>query len=1369
MARILLNSEDEISVGGTNDIIFNSAGTEVLSLDPGSKATIFGFQRGGETIVLDGPATDYTFTVNAANVTITALDGTVIKLTVGSTAGSIVFGGGSDSRDLVIAGGAVQLDGATLPNGVPTVPVAGPGTYTVAAQDGFVQHEEGVMVTYVITRTSTVGAESLTFSVAGDNNGGTVPPAIAGIDFTVGSATVTFADGQSTATFNVFLTSDLAVEGVEGYKITVFDGAQVVATTTQLLADATNKNGVGQTFQLTTGIDTVAGLIGSGGSTSTVGNDTIVGTQSTLTTFDNIDGGAGDDTLQVLDTGTGAPASFGFTTIKNVENLQYVSTRGFEANKLNTTAMVGLKTLDVTVDTGFNQTITSTIDMTKMTITNSDDGNISVVGGGGSLTVNVLEDADVNVGQTAVDNNFTDVTVNGGSVVSVRDVNNGSSLTTITLNDFDNDVYLEGDGLSTINIDDIANDGTWYNEVNIADAAATLTVNLSNIDDLGNFGIYSNGANSLIVNGNSGLVEIDEIQTDGTSVTLNAVGSNVTLDGDITGNSLTSVALNATGGAIDIDDINGVNTLAGNLSVTISGGSSVSIDSVSQTANGQTTIVSTNTAGVYIDNQLGDNTSFTGGTGADNVAFGDNDLANDMGGGDDTVRLNAGDIDGTISGGAGKDTLVMTSINAAAITATTSGLSNFEVLALTPAQGIPQTDTINLANAGFTAGVATYVVSDGSAPGNVQETATISFSGIASGAAGVDGADTLTFTYGADSTSVIFENKDDAVAMATEFAAALNADGNAEWDAVDNGDGTVTLVHTAGGFTTDVTAANFSFADKTTPGAPALEAPVNALNFGTTNEGEDAVVGVAEVWTLNLTSVTLNPGETLTLTENRPFPFSDPAFTYTNGAAFPIDQDGGALALAIVAAANGDGDFSARWTATRVGNDVVFTANSTGDRVDLTLSGSLTVADNYTFTNTTPGVTANAAEQEQAYFTLDGAAIGDDQVLFDGQTITFAGTETTAAQLRATFVAQYNALPVYDPILAPGGRTWTASNGLGSTIVLTSVVAEARTNLQPSDFVFVDDVSNGTGAVSVVTDVQGSTGSIVLNNFTSGGTLELNGGGLHVVNLNANSGADVFNLVLSGTGNLGTVDITSDGSSFETVNIDTAGIGLGVDSIVLLDANEVDNIKVVGADDLVLTANGTGIVSFDASDLSGDLNWTTGALTGAATIETGSGDNYVNYSAATKAVTFIGGSGDDTVVINVAPGSLDLTAGGNDIINLAVPTSGGNYTTIDGFSDDSIVSAGGDGLVFAGAGAFDTAAVTLVNPLADLQDYLDAANAGNNDGSLQWFVFAGNTYVVQDNSNQNTFQGGLDTVIELQGVLDLTTFSVQGGMLANFA
>jgi S-layer protein len=49
-----------------------------------------------------------------------------------------------------------------------------------------------------------------------------------------------------------------------------------------------------------------------------------------------------------------------------------------------------------------------------------------------------------------------------------------------------------------------------------------------------------------------------------------------------------------------------------------------------------------------------------------------------------------------------------------------------------------------------------------------------------------------------------------------------------------------------------------------------------------------------------------------------------------------------------------------------------------------------------------------------------------------------------------------------------------------------------------------------------------------------------------------------------------------------------------------------------------------------------------------------------------------------------------------------------------------------------------------------------------------WFQSAGDTYVVEDNSSTATFQNGVDTLVKLSGLVDLSTatFNAVNGSLA---
>ncbi len=108
-----------------------------------------------------------------------------------------------------------------------------------------------------------------------------------------------------------------------------------------------------------------------------------------------------------------------------------------------------------------------------------------------------------------------------------------------------------------------------------------------------------------------------------------------------------------------------------------------------------------------------------------------------------------------------------------------------------------------------------------------------------------------------------------------------------------------------------------------------------------------------------------------------------------------------------------------------------------------------------------------------------------------------------------------------------------------------------------------------------------------------------------------------------------------------------------------------------------------------------------------------------------------------------------------------------------GFYPSAIGMAAGDMIDFVGAANGVTvaeatlgAAITL-GGAATFANYLDAANAG--DGSVNsivnWFQFSGNTYVTLDNAAAATYSDGVDLVIELQGVVDLSTSTLAAEIL----
>lgn len=162
--------------------------------------------------------------------------------------------------------------------------------------------------------------------------------------------------------------------------------------------------------------------------------------------------------------------------------------------------------------------------------------------------------------------------------------------------------------------------------------------------------------------------------------------ANTTLAGG-DGNTVKNVAITALADAtitlIGLDVLENV-TVAGDGSVKLTGATKADINATDSTG------------GVTVDSALDNTAAFTGGAGNDTITLGASTQAHDMGAGDDTVELNGNALgtDGSVDGGDGVDTLVMSADNAAAMTANNfKAFTNFEVLGLNGGTGTIQLDS----------------------------------------------------------------------------------------------------------------------------------------------------------------------------------------------------------------------------------------------------------------------------------------------------------------------------------------------------------------------------------------------------------------------------------------------------------------------------------------------------------------------------------------------------------------------------------------------------------------------------------------------------------------------------------------------------
>jgi S-layer protein len=203
--------------------------------------------------------------------------------------------------------------------------------------------------------------------------------------------------------------------------------------------------------------------------------------------------------------------------------------------------------------------------------------------------------------------------------------------------------------------------------------------------------------------------------------------------------------------------------------------------------------------------------------------------------------------------------------------------------------------------------------------------------------------------------------------------------------------------------------------------------------------------------------------------------------------------------------------------------------------------------------------------------------------------------------------------------------------------------------------------------------------------------------------------------------------------------------GTGAD--VITGSNGLNNVVTLGNGANSFTSTGAG------------NNTVTGG-TGVDTITVGSGAN-----------TISAGAGNDVIHIGAAAGlnTIDLGTGTDTVILDAIQTASGFYTAVTGAAAGDIIDMSA---VIGTAAAVSTqtvmgAKITL-GGASSFTTYLNAACAGDGNTAntvLSWFQFDGNTYIVEDTSTAATFQDGADSVIQLVGLVTLTTSTIASGVI----
>jgi S-layer protein len=646
------------------------------------------------------------------------------------------------------------------------------------------------------------------------------------------------------------------------------------------------------------------------------------------------------------------------------------------------------------------------------------------------------------------------------------------------------------------------------------------------------------------------------------------------------------------------------------------------------------------------------------------------------------------------------------------------------------------------------------------------------------------------------------------VELTNSTGAAVSVTGGKEVS-VTNGAGTIdvdggaglTSVTTTGGTTVDIT--DLGTEDDT------LTTVSISGNAGAATIESDALTDLTLANSAQSATIT-SAGETRNITLNKMTggTVTDATATALNLATTGTASTGVTVVAAAATAVSIAADVALTLTALTA--NAATTLTVTGDsKVTLTAltAGALTSID---ASASTSGMTITPALGTGVAFT---GGSGTDTVL--------VGATTKAVSLGAGNDTATVTVP-----LGVGG-TLTGGDGTDTLVINAVAPFGAMTGITGFETLGLGVLANGSYSATGFTSLTHGVvaGDVTFTNVAAGTSLKITASPTKNTTYtlaDATGTTDSLALTLAAATAITTGTVTAGG--VETIAItsdDTAATLTDINHILTIAGNNVKTITVTGDAGLVLTAASTALTSLDASgttNADSEVTFTTGALAAVATLSGGAGADTLDATLATKAVTLNGNGGDDTLTaadndntinggdgndailagdgdntisggagddtIEVGTGANTITAGaGDDIIAVgassglntidvgagtdtvvldAAPSAAGFYTSVTGMAADDMIDLSAVGVVAAEAAL--GAKITL-GGAASFANYLDAAVSGNATGAVNWFQFGGNTYVTVDADATATFADGVDSVIELVGLVDLSTSAVAAEVL----
>ncbi|WP_425642620.1 beta strand repeat-containing protein [Marinomonas gallaica] len=1189
-------------------------------------------------------------------------------------------------------------------------------------------------------------------------------------DLGVLNGTVTILAGETTGTFTLTPAADGITEGFEAFKVVLLDENNEAAQESGniLIKDPTN---AGQSFVLTSNVDEFTG--GAGNDTFRANYDLEAGAGAgahTLSTLDAIDGGAGEDVLNITsDNGTNT-YTLAAASVSNVETISIQGSDDVVANVSGST-FSGVETL----------ASTKSIDSTLTAAATTD---ISVSGATGAIVVNGGKD--VVVTDSAANNNISvgDTTESAGTV-TVTDTNQGTG-----------NIVVEGGTDVTVN-------------ATVAGTTADVTggtINVGNNTDQPTGTIKVTQTNTNTGSSIAGTAGTPEVHT----LTITADGSDdgdesLTINYDTNGNQILDGQVVVNDANIDFTDASAVASAAAALidaDPTVNASASGAVITINQTVAGDS-IEPTAVAGGTTNSLAGVSATLTPGAAAVPISFADvNAGAINVQGGtsiditvDSTSTAAAATADGDITNG----TVTATAGNATeSISVVQNNTATAQTEAATSLVGGTQTVTfkalasgqsVTVAGLTFTAAKALTAAEVASAFADLTAVDTQSNGTTAQGIYTND-VDANITSGAANGSVVVFTNTSSTAAPTLNLASSANptslptavATSGTAATAADTSSNTVTagnvvLNDNATASVKDITVSTFGTATLGTTngfdvletlsltnsnGATTLDTAATTLTVNLDNVDHTVSLDSGAATIANLTintsgtastgAITAAAAETVTINAEAAL---SGASTYTaatlidvNGSA-SVDLTGAttnAVTLETIDASGNAGGVTAVLGGTNAvaftggaGNDSLTlgaAAIASGDNIDLGAGDdTLVIATGTNASTINATVTGGAGTDTLSMGYTDAVAVSAntdfDAEVTDFERLTINNFANNADGSADTHTVNLGNL-TYDYVTVSG-----SDNGVNTVDTL------ALTNAAANSTVAFRTTSTANSLTTVA--LADATGTADALNFVLASTNQTN-----VVN-----GVDVADQAAGTANNAGTV--TAD--AVETFNITSSAADAdGATNVITANGDAVTTINVSGNAGVDLTSsNTTTLKAVDASGLTaGGLTFTADSAN--MTVTGGAGNDTITINGTADSSTFSGGAGNDTFVISTGADLVTINGGtGNDTFDFdGVSTNKSNYVVINGGVNT------GDVFDFAGLVAtdFNAAQITLAQGATEsTQAYLDQAMTTLAAGELGWFQYNGNTYIAMDDGavSNNSFADGEDLAIMITGLVDLST------------